>query len=194
MATGQRVLLPVIQPMTAADVSDIMPLERLSFKDPWTRRMYVHDISDNLMATYLVAKPPPEAADRLPPVLAWGGFWLMVDEAHISTVASHPDYRGCGLGQLMMLELMEAGKERGAVRVTLEVRAFNLVAQGLYEKLGFKIVGTRRSYYRDGEAALIMTTPDLDTVTMQARMAAARDDVATRVARCTGGEHERGKG
>ena len=72
--------------------------------------------------------------------------------------------------------------------------AFNLVAQGLYEKLGFKIVGTRRSYYRDGEAALIMTTPDLDTVTMQARMAAARDDVATRVARCTGGEHERGKG
>jgi [ribosomal protein S18]-alanine N-acetyltransferase len=194
MATEPRVLLPLIRPMTPADVDAIMPLERLAFKDPWTRRMYVHDIADNFMATYLVAGPPPEAADRLPPILAWGGFWLMVDEAHISTIASHPDYRGCGLGQLLMVALMETGKERGAVRVTLEVRAFNLPAQGLYEKLGFKQVGTRRGYYRDGEAALIMTTPDLDTVTMQARLPAAREDAERRVARWIGGEDGDGKG
>jgi ribosomal-protein-alanine N-acetyltransferase len=156
--------------------------------------MYLHDITDNFMATYLIAKPPPEAADRLPSVLAWGGFWLMVDEAHISTIASHPELRGCGLGQLMLAALMEAGKERGAVRVTLEVRAFNLAAQGLYEKLGFKQVGVRRGYYRDGEAALIMTTPNLDTVTMQARMAAARADAEHRTARCMLGGNTHGAG
>jgi ribosomal-protein-alanine N-acetyltransferase len=146
------------------------------------------------MATYLVLRPPPEAAHRLPAILAWGGFWLMVDEAHISTIASHPEYRGCGLGQLIIVALLEAAQARGAHRATLEVRAFNLVAQGLYEKLGFKQVGTRRSYYRDGEAALIMTTPGLDTVTMQARMAAAREDSERRVLRCIDGENEHGAG
>jgi ribosomal-protein-alanine N-acetyltransferase len=169
-------------------------LERASFKDPWTRRMYVHDITDNFMATYLVLKPPPEIAHRLPSILAWGGFWLMVDEAHISTIASHPEYRGCGLGQLMIVALLEAAQARGAARATLEVRAFNLVAQRLYEKLGFARVGTRRSYYRDGEAALIMTTPGLETVTMRARMAAAREDAERRVLQCMGGENEYGAG
>ncbi len=120
----------------------------------------------------------------LPPLLAWGGFWLMVDEAHVATIASHPAWRGCGLGQWLMLALMEAAQARGARLVTLEVRASNTPAQKLYEKLGFEITGHRRRYYRDGEDGLIMTTPALTEPGLQDRLAAARADAERRMVGC----------
>ena len=120
------------------------------------------------------------------PILGWGGFWLMVDEAHIATVASHPDCRGCGLGQWLMLALMDAAQARGALTVTLEVRAGNAPAIKLYDKLGFGIAGERVAYYRDGETALIMTTPRLDDPALQARLAGARQDALSKLEHCFG--------
>ena len=122
----------------------------------------------------------------LPPILAWGGFWLLVDEAHIATVAAHPEYRGCGLGQWLMVALMDKAQERGARVATLEVRASNLTAQKLYAKLGFDVVGTRRKYYRDGEDGLIMTTPELSDPEIVARLQVARQDAVDRMTRCFG--------
>lgn len=178
-------MLPTLSPMQPEDVDAIMPLERLAFADPWSRRMYLSDLNENPLATYRVIRPADGAG--LPPILAWGGFWLLVDEAHIATVAAHPEHRGCGLGELLMVDLMEAAFERGARVATLEVRASNLTAQKLYAKLGFDIVGTRRKYYRDGEDGLIMTTPELDEPEMVARMDAARADALARITRCFGG-------
>jgi ribosomal-protein-alanine N-acetyltransferase len=177
--------LPLISPMQPEDVDTIMPLERLAFADPWSRRMYLSDLHENPLATYRVIRPAGGAA--LPPILGWGGFWLLVDEAHIATVAAHPEHRGCGLGELLMVDLMERAVERGARVATLEVRASNLIAQKLYAKLGFDVVGTRRKYYRDGEDGLIMTTPELDDPEIVARMGGAREDALTRIARCFGG-------
>ncbi len=213
------VALPIITPLTPDDLDAVMPLERLIFTEPWTRRMYLSDLTKNDLATYLAVRPAEAApaivtadgwmtgdwqavaaapaadasavaaaasADARPyaPILGWGGFWLMVDEAHIATVASHPDYRGCGLGQWLMLALMDAAQARGALTVTLEVRAGNAPAITLYDKLGFQTAGERVAYYRDGETALIMTTPRLDDPALVARLADARQDASSKLARC----------
>jgi [ribosomal protein S18]-alanine N-acetyltransferase len=179
-------MLPFVSPMTPEDVDVIMPLERVAFADPWTRRMYLSDLADNPLATYRVIRPGDGGS--LPPILGWGGFWLLIDEAHIATVASHPEYRGCGLGQMLVVALLDKAQERGAAVATLEVRVSNLSAQKLYDKLGFEVVGARRKYYRDGEDGLIMTTPPLAGPEIQARLSAARMDAAERVVRSFGAE------
>ncbi len=105
----------------------------------------------------------------------------MVDEAHIATLATHPEWRGCGLGLWLMLGLIDAASGRGALLVTLEVRAGNLPAQQLYRKLGFEVAGFRAHYYRDGEGALIMTTPPLASPAMAACLEAARADATAKL-------------
>jgi len=187
--------LPVVTPMTVDDLDAIMTLERVCFKDPWTRRMYLADLTQNKLATYLAirlsiadcrlrnADGYGQSAIRNPQseILAYGGFWLMADEAHIATIASHPDWRGCGLGLTLMLALLDVAQAAGARLSTLEVRAGNIPAQRLYEKLGFEIAGRRRHYYRDGEDGLIMTTPPLTEPETQARLAAAHTDALRRL-------------
>lgn len=182
--------LPVITPLTLADLDAIMALERVCFKkDPWTRRMYISDLTENELATYLVLRLPTReaAADASAadgPILAYGGFWLLVDEAHIATIATRPEWRGCGLALYLMLALLDAAAARGARTSTLEVRASNWPARRLYEKLGYAVMGRRRRYYRDGEDGVIMTTPALTTPAMQERLAAARQDAMTKLAQC----------
>ena len=86
----------------------------------------------------------------------------MVDEAHISTIATMREWRGRGIGELLLVAMIDEAQSLGAEKVTLEVRVSNLVAQNLYRKYGFKVEGRRRRYYSDnGEDALIMTTPPL---------------------------------
>jgi [ribosomal protein S18]-alanine N-acetyltransferase len=192
--------LVTVAPMTPDDLDEIMPLERQCFADPWTRRMYLSDLTTNAMATYLVGRRtindrPSTDVDaarseamtivhRPSSIVAYGGFWLLMDEAHIATIASHPDWRGCGLGQWLMLALIDAAMARGAASSTLEVRAGNLPARRLYEKLGYEVTGLRKNYYRDGEDGLIMTTPSLAELAMQARLVAARADVEAKLKRC----------
>lgn len=189
--------LPVIAPLTPADLDEIMVLERQCFADPWTRHMYLSDLTQNEMATYLtlrVANYKPQTPDsssspwvvgaQTSEIVAYGGFWLMVDQAHIATIASHPNRRGCGLGQQLMLALLDTAIGRGATTSTLEVRASNQPAQQLYLKLGYEITGRRRHYYRDGEDGLIMTTPPLTDPAIQARLAAARTETLARLKKC----------
>jgi ribosomal-protein-alanine N-acetyltransferase len=184
--------LPDVTPLTVEDLDAIMALERVCFKDPWTRRMYLTDLTQNELATYLAVRlRTGDAASRLrsaasAPIVAYGGFWLLMDEAHIATIASHPDWRGCGLGLHLMLALLDAAQSLGARLSTLEVRAGNLPAQRLYEKLGYRLAGRRRHYYRDGEDGLILTTPSLAEPEMRARLAAARADALRRLAVCFG--------
>lgn len=98
------------------------------------------------------------------PVVGYSGMWLMVDEAHISTIASHPDWRRKGIGELLLLAMTDNAAEIGANVVTLEVRVSNVGAQALYYKYGFEIAGMRKGYYSDnGEDAYIMTTPSITT-------------------------------
>jgi ribosomal-protein-alanine N-acetyltransferase len=106
----------------------------------------------------------------------------MVDEAHISTIASHPDWRGKGVGELLLLGMIENSIEIGAHVVTLEVRVSNATAQSLYRKYGFLIAGTRKGYYSDnGEDAYIMTTPSIRTEEYAAKLDALRSALVKRL-------------
>ncbi len=119
-----------------------------------------------------------------PPIVGYGGMWLMVDEAHISTLASHPDWRGQGVGELLLLAMIDRAAEIGGEVVTLEVRVTNSVAQALYRKYGFQVAGRRKGYYSDnGEDALIMSTPRITTAAFNRRLQEQRGALLTRLAR-----------
>jgi ribosomal-protein-alanine N-acetyltransferase len=106
--------------------------------------------------------PPQLPRSDLASIIGFAGLWLMVDEAHVTTIASHPDYRGRGVGELMLSGLIDISYEIGARMVTLEVRVSNFVAQNLYRKYGFREAGIRKRYYSDNhEDALIMWTPEI---------------------------------
>ncbi|MBA3688359.1 MAG: ribosomal protein S18-alanine N-acetyltransferase [Chloroflexi bacterium] len=156
----------VIGPMRMADVAAVLEIERLSFSSPWPAFAFEQELTANRLAHYRVAR----LADG---VVAFGGIWLMVDEAHITTFGVHPDHRRQGIGRRLLLQLAEVALELGSSRMTLEVRVSNEAAQRLYHSFGFNITGRRVAYYSDdGEDALVMTTPDLAGPAMQAVLAA----------------------
>lgn len=148
----------IFAPMMLGDVPTIGALEVLCFPAPWSPETYRNELLHNRFSSYWVLRPLPEAASGQPPILAYGGYWLMGDEVHIVTIATHPDYRRCGLGEHLLLQMIEQVRSQGAGLVTLEVRFSNKAAQQMYAKLGFVEVGLRRAYYQDnGEDALLMT-------------------------------------
>ncbi len=90
-------------------------------------------------------------------LIGMGCFWAILDEAHITLLALHPDYRGRGWGQDLLMELLAKAVAISMNYATLEVRASNEAAVGLYEKIGFVIAGVRKKYYQDpAEDALVM--------------------------------------
>jgi ribosomal-protein-alanine N-acetyltransferase len=125
-------------------------------------------------------KPVPQPST----IIGIAGFWLMADEMHINTIAVYPDWRGLGLGEWLLLSLIEAGQELGAEVATLEVRPSNECALGLYQKYKFEQVGRRRRYYTDNnEDALIFTTFPLNTPGYQAMLAQRREALFQQLAK-----------
>src|SRR5207248_2751137 len=106
---------------------------------------------------------PGETSERRPGhIIGYAGMWIMVDEAHITTIAIRTAWRGRGLGELLLAALIEEASQLRAQRVTLEVRVTNETAQKLYRKYGFRQQGVRPRYYSDNsEDAYIMTTDDV---------------------------------
>jgi ribosomal-protein-alanine N-acetyltransferase len=137
--------------MHLPDLVVVRVIDHLSFPTPTKTSVYQYELDHNKLASYQVLC----TADL---VIGYGGYWLIGDECHISTIATHPDWRGRGLGELLLLNMLFMANEQAAQMVTLEVRQSNLAAQSLYHKYQFAIVGERRRYYKDtGENALIMT-------------------------------------
>jgi ribosomal-protein-alanine N-acetyltransferase len=110
----------------------------------------------------LQSRLQPTVRPNLASIIGFAGLWLMVDEAHVTTIATHPEFRGLGVGELLLASLVDIAYDIRAQVVTLEVRVSNGVAQNLYRKYGFQDAGIRRRYYSDNhEDALIMVTPPL---------------------------------
>ncbi|HEX6291409.1 MAG TPA: ribosomal protein S18-alanine N-acetyltransferase [Herpetosiphonaceae bacterium] len=201
-----------IEPMRETDVPRVQEIERQSFTTPWSAATYLRELRSPEHSRYIVARgsrtrppddhtPPPEPrrswlANLLParfstpatpspyPVVGYGGIWLTVDEAHITTIASAPEVRGQGVGELVLNGLIDLGIELGANFMTLEVRVSNTVAQNLYLKYGFEARGTRRRYYTDNnEDALVMWTNEITTPEYQARLRQLRTVLAERLKR-----------
>lgn len=199
-----------IEPMRESDVPRVQEIERQSFSTPWSAATYLRELRSPEYSRYIVARmsrtrPPaillPEPrrnwlAHLLPlrfttpdppspyAVIGYGGIWLTVEEAHITTIASATEVRGRGVGELLLNGLIDLGQELGARLMSLEVRMSNTVAQNLYLKYGFEARGTRRRYYTDNnEDALIMTTNDIGSPEYQARLLHLRTLLAERLKR-----------
>ena len=108
---------------------------------------------------------PPSPKEH---IVGIAGFWVMVDEAHITTLAVRNTCRRQGIGERLLIAIIEMAVQLNATMVTLEVRFSNKQAQALYEKYGFQKVGVRRAYYSDnGEDALLLTTDSLTSSIFQ---------------------------
>jgi len=136
--------------MREEDLNQIMEIERKSFATPWTYDAFYNELHTNQFAHYVVAEVDQE-------IIGYCGLWVIIDEGHITNIAILPEYRGNGLGEKLLLAVMDTARELGAETLTLEVRVSNDVAKGLYRKLGFQDGGIRKSYYTDNyEDALVM--------------------------------------
>ena len=161
----------LVTPMRIDHLPEVQAIEKASFTSPWPSHAYRSELETNRLAHYLVAT----VHDR---VIAYGGIWLMVDEAHVTTFAVHPAWRRRSIGAVLLLALLDLAVDRQAREATLEVRLSNMAARKLYEKFGFRPVGVRPRYYSDdGEDALIMTTEPLDTAGMRERIARLRAEL-----------------
>jgi len=189
----------LVEPMTLADIDQVMEIEQVAFPAPWSARAYRYEITENDHSTMLVVRSAgaglrvrPEGPwmrlarhlrlVRPGPVLGYAGFWLLVDEAHICTIAVHLSWRGRGLGELLLISLLDRSIELGARVATLEVRVSNQVAQDLYRKYSFEIVSRRKRYYtNNNEDAYIMTTLPFDTPEFQVNLSHRRAQLYTRL-------------
>jgi ribosomal-protein-alanine N-acetyltransferase len=147
--------------MTEADLPSVLEIDRLSFPIPWSERTYRFELQDNHAARLKVAEVFENGEMQ---IIGYVGYWFIVDEAHISTLAVHPHFRGHGIGERLLQEALDDAAIRGAQVATLEVRISNEAAVRLYRKFGFKIIGERPRYYRDNnEDALLMILNDINS-------------------------------
>jgi ribosomal-protein-alanine N-acetyltransferase len=205
---GRADLPYIVEPMKLEDIPELIEIERQAFPAPWPARAYRYEIAQNRLAHYFVARRQlPEEPDDGPevrdsgllrriqtwtqsstrdnrPMVGYCGFWIAAQEAHISTIAVDPQYRGRGIGQLLLVTAIEKALELDARLVSLEVRVSNFVAQNLYRKYGFKVVGRRPRYYSDNrEDALIMTAEHITSESYQRAFQKRRNHLLRRLER-----------
>lgn len=179
----------LVESMDLDDIPEVIEVDRECYTLPWPASAYRREILHNRNARYLVLRhvedgereaalrepersrftfgflwraPKSDDPPRSGTIIGYAGMWLMVDEAHITTIAVRHSWRRRGLGELLLASLVETAADMGAHRLTLEVRVSNDTAQALYCKYGFNSEGVRPRYYSDNnEDAYIMTTPDI---------------------------------
>jgi len=141
-----------VRRMREGDLPSVRAIEALSFSNPWSDNTFRGEIQNtSISSPMVVVRRPAEE------VVAYIVYWQIRDDVQINNVAVHPDHRGLGLGEAMMRYAIAKVRAAGAGFVTLEVRQSNTAAVTLYKKLGFEILGTRKSYY---------TKPDEDAHVM----------------------------
>ncbi len=185
--------------MRPEDVPVVAAIDRVSFPTPWPGAAFRRELKREHAYYYVLLKPEGESApvsdrgwaDRLRRVfnlatrsriIGYVGFRLEGGQAHITTIAVHPDWRGRGLGELLLLVALEEMVDQGMGTVTLEMRPSNDVAYELYRKHGFEVERRRRRYYQDGEDAWVMAA-EINNEGYQQRLAQWRDELKERFRR-----------
>ncbi len=139
-----------IRRMALEDIDAICALEIKCFSTPWSRQAFEQELSSNKLAVYMVLELEGV-------ITAYGGFWTIVDEAHITNIAVDPDKRRRGLGQKLVQGMIDQIRSMDMMTATLEVRDSNIAARALYSGFGFKDAGRRPNYYtHPNEDAIIM--------------------------------------
>jgi len=146
-----------IVPATADMLSDIVQLEEACFSAPWTRKMLEAELTGNQFAHFRVAVRCEEEGKTTESIVGYHCFWIVFEELRLMNLAVRPSMRREGIGRALAVEAVRIAAGLTASRAVLEVRASNEAAQGLYRKLGFVPISTRRQYYANPtEDAVIM--------------------------------------
>lgn len=141
----------VIRKMRMEDIEQVIAIDRVSFSLPWPERSFRFELTDNPASRCWVAEVDGKIAGMIV-------VWLIVDEVHVATIATHPDFRRQGIAKNLLSYALQHLSTEGAQSSFLEVRASNLAAQEMYRKFGYEESGVRRRYYRDNdEDAILMT-------------------------------------
>jgi ribosomal-protein-alanine N-acetyltransferase len=148
----------VIRPMQIENVEQVVAIDRLSFSMPWPTSSYRFELLENQTSRLWISELSRKGTSAQ--IVAMIVVWNIVDEAHIATIAVHPEYRRLGIGKHLLAYALKEALQQGMHTATLEVRAGNQVAQAMYSKFGFIIAGIRLHYYQDNqEDAWIMSAP-----------------------------------
>jgi ribosomal-protein-alanine N-acetyltransferase len=185
--------------MGKGDISQVTAIDHEAFPTLWPPPNYRREL-DNRLARYLVAcddtlealqsevapvkgswlkrlferEVPPTTREY---ILGFAGFWIVAGEVHITNIAVRESLRRQGIGELLLISLINLAIKLEAQLITLEVRASNTVAQALYAKYGFAKVGVRRAYYTDNrEDGVLMTLEDINSTPVQARLKRLKED------------------
>lgn len=146
----------VIRKMAMDDLEQVIAIDQVSFSLPWPSRTFQYELTDNPASRCWVA----ELNGRVAAMLVG---WLIVDELHIATIATHPDLRGQGIGKAILLHALRSARDEGVLKSFLEVRASNVMAQKMYKSFGYVEDGRRKEYYKDNaEDAILMSLNDLN--------------------------------
>lgn len=146
----------VIRKMAMDDLEQVIAIDQVSFSLPWPSRTFQYELTDNPASRCWVA----ELDGRVAAMLVG---WLIVDELHIATIATHPDLRGQGIGKAILLHALRSARDEGVLKSFLEVRASNVTAQKMYKSFGYVEDGRRKEYYKDNaEDAILMSLNDLN--------------------------------
>ena len=144
--------------MTLADLPAVLELDKLSFTLPWPERSFRFELTENSASRCWVVELDGKIVGMLV-------AWMLVDEAHIATIATHPDYRRQGVARKLLTYALRYMSKEGAVTSFLEVRESNAAAQEMYGKFGYEAVGRRKRYYKDtDEDAILMTLNGLESL------------------------------
>ncbi len=167
--------------MRPGDAAAAAAIEQAAFAEQWPSTAFEHELLENAVARYIVlTRPGPDG--RGEEMIGFAGLWLMLDEAHVVSVAVRPGQRGRGYGRALLHALLDVARREGMSVATLECRVSNAPARSLYRRYGFHEVGLRKRYYADNhEDAVIMTTEEFDSPAYGARYEELGAELALRL-------------
>jgi ribosomal-protein-alanine N-acetyltransferase len=149
-----------IQEMDKSHLGQVMEIERDSFPTPWTEKMFLEELASPFSFHFVASRRERHLTKGSPPadlILSYIIFWMFREEVHILNLATHPDFRRCGIAHSLLLFTMDFSYNRGGIVYLLEAREGNQPALNLYQKLGFASCGVRKKYYADtGEDAVLL--------------------------------------
>ncbi len=146
------------------DIPEVRAMELESFSSSWQESAFYNELTQNPTAHYLVMRGEDQK------LVGYAGFWLVQDEAHVTSIAIRPGHRGQQLGKRLMHAMVKRAADHGALWMTLEVRADNPAAQAMYKRFGFARVGVRPKYYDGTVDAWIMWAGNLHSESYRERL------------------------
>jgi ribosomal-protein-alanine N-acetyltransferase len=184
----------LIRPMEKGDLAQVIEIDREAFPSQWPPPNYRQELKNRLahyivaiddtrttfekaakktsiLATWLAPWRKSSHTQNETPspriqqyIVGFSGIWLMADEAHITNIAVAQEYRRRGIGELLLIAIIDLARQLKASTMTLEARISNIAAQNLYGKYGFVKMGVRRGYYLDNkEDAIIMSAEGINS-------------------------------